>query len=111
MALATGESTLVSAGKGRTTCGYFTYPKGEKIIYATTGLADVECPPKPDYSKGYVWPVYSTFDIVEADPDGSNVKRLTTEARYPPHSTWCHKAQQPIFTSMPLGALHLHDWA
>jgi Tol biopolymer transport system component len=110
MDLATGESKLVSSGKGRTTCGYFAYPNGEKIVYATTGLADVECPPKPDYSKGYLWPVYSTFDIVEADPDGSNVKRLTTEAGYDAEMTWCHKGGKAIFTSMRDGDLELYEW-
>src|SRR5207302_6176707 len=51
MDLATGENKLVSSGKGRTTCGYFSYPNGEKIVYATTELGDAACPPKPDHSK------------------------------------------------------------
>src|SRR5258706_795641 len=81
MDLAAGETKLVSSGKGRTTCGYYRYPQGDRIIYATTEGGDAACPPKPDMSKGYVWPVYSSFDIVEANVDGSNPKRITTASR------------------------------
>ena len=45
---------MVSTSKGRTTCSYF-YPDGKKILYASTHLASPECPPRPDFSKGYVW--------------------------------------------------------
>ncbi|MCH7891930.1 MAG: PD40 domain-containing protein [Gemmatimonadetes bacterium] len=42
--LETGEQKLVSSGKGRTTCAYFL--QGDKrIVYASTHLADVKCPP------------------------------------------------------------------
>src|ERR1700676_39053 len=44
---------LLSTGKGRTTCSYF-YPAGDKILFSSTHGAAPECPPKPDYSKGYV---------------------------------------------------------
>ena len=50
------DQRMVSTGKGRTTCSYF-FPKGKKILYASTHLANAECPPRPDYSKGYVWGV------------------------------------------------------
>jgi hypothetical protein len=49
---------LVSTGHGRTTCGYF-YPDGKHILYASTHEASGACPPRPDYSQGYVWGVYS----------------------------------------------------
>src|SRR5690349_15431614 len=72
---------MVSTGKGRTTCSFF-YPDGKKILYASTHLASPECPPKPDYSQGYVWGVYTGYDIFTANPDGSNLKRLTTTPGY-----------------------------
>src|SRR5262252_9378162 len=59
---------MVSTGKGRTTCSYF-YPNGKKILYASTHLGGADCPPKPDYSKGYVWAIYPSFDIFTANPD------------------------------------------
>src|SRR5215471_9719531 len=67
---------MVSTGKGRTTCSYF-YPDGKTILYASTHVGSPECPPKPDYSQGYVWPVYPTYDIFIANPDGSDLKQLT----------------------------------
>ena len=67
------DQHMVSTGKGRTTCSFF-YPDGKKILYASTHLGSPECPPRPDYSKGYVWGVYSTYDIFTANPDGSDVK-------------------------------------
>src|ERR1700745_391044 len=56
------DQHMVSTGKGRTTCSFF-YPDGKKILYASTHLGDAECPPRPDYSKGYVWGIYSSYDI------------------------------------------------
>src|SRR5436309_2396890 len=57
---------LVSTGKGRTTCAYFL-PDGAHILYASTHLADVKCPPVPDRKKGYVWGLYPGYDIFVAD--------------------------------------------
>src|ERR1039457_7609633 len=48
------EQKMVSTGKGRTTCGYI-FPRQDKILYSSTHLASADCPPRPDYSKGYVW--------------------------------------------------------
>src|SRR5271169_700914 len=44
---------MVSTGKGRTTCGYF-FPKGDRILFSSTHETSAECPPRPDYSHGYV---------------------------------------------------------
>lgn len=107
--LATGDSKLVSSGKGRTTCGYFSYPKGDRIIYATTEGAGAECPPPPDRSHGYVWAVYPSFDIVTANPDGSNPKKLTTTNGYDAEATWCHKGGKFVFTSTRDGDLDLYE--
>src|SRR5450432_3538102 len=71
------DQKMVSTGKGRTTCGYI-YPHNDKILYASTHLADAACPARPDYSKGYVWAVYPGFDIFTAKMDGSDLKPLTT---------------------------------
>ena len=65
---------LVSTGKGRTTCGYF-FPKGDRILFSSTHEASAECPPRPDYSHGYVWPIYNSYEIYTAKPDGSDLRR------------------------------------
>jgi TolB protein len=76
----------VSTGKGRTTCGYYA-PTGKEIVYASTHKADEACPPKPSFSRGYVWPIYDGYDIYRADPDGSNLRPLTTAAGYDAEAT------------------------
>jgi len=110
MDLGNGDNKLVSSGKGRTTCGYYVWPKGDRIIYASTESGAAECPPRPDYSKGYVWPVYSSFEIYEAKPDGSDTKRITNVPGYDAEMTWCHKGGKAIFTSMRDGDLDLYEW-
>ena len=68
---------MVSTSRGRTTCGYFL-PDGNRIIYSSTHLGSPDCPPVPNRSVGYVWPLYRTFDIFSAKADGTDLKRLTT---------------------------------
>ena len=66
----TGSPLLVSTGKGRTTCSYFT-ADGKRILYSSTHTASADCPPVPDHSQGYVWAIYSSYEIYSAKPDGS----------------------------------------
>jgi Tol biopolymer transport system component len=107
--LATGESTLVSSGKGRTTCGYYDWPEADRIIYASTEAAGESCPPPPDRSSGYVWPIYATFDLWESLPDGSNRRRLTDSPGYDAEATWCHRGGKVVFTSTRDGDLELYE--
>jgi len=51
------DKHLVSTGKGRTTCSFIA-PDYQRIIYASTHATDTLCPPKPDFSKGYVWALF-----------------------------------------------------
>jgi Tol biopolymer transport system component len=76
----------VSTGKGRTTCGYF-FPGGKEILFASTHKAGAACPPKPNYDRGYVWPIYDSYDIYRANADGSNLRPLTTTAGYDAEAT------------------------
>lgn len=92
------DKQMVSTGKGRTTCAYFL-PGDEKIIYASTHLADEDCPPPPDRSKGYVWQLYDSFDIFSANADGSDVKQLTYSEKYDAEATVSPKGDKIIFTS------------
>src|SRR5580692_2293536 len=101
------DQHMVSTGKGRTTCSYF-YPDGKKILYASTHLANPECPPKPDYSKGYVWGVYAGYDIFTANPDGSNLKRLTNTPGYDAEATISLDGKKITFTSTRNGDLDIY---
>lgn len=90
--------TLVSTGKGRTTCAYYL-PGDDKIIYASTHLESDDCPPPPDRSKGYVWKLYESFDIFIASADGNDVRRITDTPGYDAEATVSPKGDKIIFTS------------
>jgi len=109
--LETGEQHMVSTGKGRTTCGYFEYPEGKRIIFASTHAASDSCPPPPDRSHGYVWAIYDSYDIYEANPDGTDLKPLIRSPGYDAEGTWCPGGGKFVFTSMRDGDLDLYVWS
>ncbi|HTZ95019.1 MAG TPA: hypothetical protein VMB18_01395 [Terriglobales bacterium] len=98
---------MISTGKGRTTCGYF-YPNGNKILYSSTHLADSACPPRPDFSKGYVWAVYAGYDVFTANPDGSDLKQLTHTPGYDAEATISQDGKKIVFTSLRNGDLDIY---
>jgi Tol biopolymer transport system component len=98
---------LVSTGKGRTTCSYF-FPTGDKILYSSTHLASPECPAPPDYSRGYVWALYPSYDIFVADRDGGNLERLTDTWRYDAEATISRDGKKIVFTSLRDGDLDIY---
>ena len=97
---------LVSNGEGRTTCSYF-FPNGKRILYSSTHLGGKQCPPRPDFSQGYVWAVYDTFDIFTANPDGSGVKQLTDTPGYDAETTISRQGKL-VFTSKRSGDLDIY---
>lgn len=103
-----GNRKLVSTGDGRTTCSYFL-PGDEQIIYASTHAADVACPPKPDYSRGYVWKVYSTFDLYIANADGSAPRVLLPAPGYDAEATVSPRGDRFVFTSQRDGDLDIYS--
>jgi TolB protein len=98
---------LVSTGSGRTTCGFF-FPEGRRIIYASTHLGDAACPAPPDRSRGYVWPLYASWDIFAADADGGNLTRLTDNDTYDAEGAVSPDGRQIVFTSLRGGDLDLY---
>jgi Tol biopolymer transport system component len=65
----------VSTGGGAVTCGYF-FPDGARIVYASTHeTMGPACPPKPDRSEGYVWPLHD-YQLYTATPEGGDVRPL-----------------------------------
>jgi TolB protein len=98
---------LVSTGKGRTTCGYF-FPAGDRILFSSTHEGGAECPPRPDYSHGYVWPIYNTYQIYTAKPDGSDLKRVSNAPNsYNAESTVSRDGKKIVFTSTRNGDLDI----
>jgi Tol biopolymer transport system component len=82
-------------------------PAGDRIVYASTHLGGKACPPKPDFSRGYVWPVYHSYDIFSAKPDGSDLKRLTSTEGYDAEAT-VGPDGRIIFTSVRDGDMELY---
>ncbi len=98
---------LVSTGKGKTTCAYF-FRDGKRLLYSSTHLTSPECPPRPDYSKGYVWGVYSAFQIFVASDEGKILKQLTTGPGYNAEATLSHDGKKIVFTSSRDGDLDIY---
>jgi Tol biopolymer transport system component len=105
--LETMETRMVSTGDGVTTCSYFQYPDDQKIIYASTHLAAKECPPPPDYSRGYIWKLHPGYDIFQANPDGSQLVRLTDAPGYDAEGTYAEDGSRIVYTSMASGDLEI----
>lgn len=103
-----GDMRLVSTGDGRTTCPYF-FPSGERILYSSTHHHDVSCPPPPDYSRGYVWALYPTYDIFIADRDGANLRQLTDTWGYDAEATISRDGEKIVFTSLRDGDLDIYS--
>lgn len=100
--------TMISNGQGRTTCSYF-FKNNKKVIYASTHGGAKECPPNPDFSKGYVWAIYPDYDLYTSTSDGRNIKRLTSTAGYDAEATMSPNGKKIVFTSMRDGDLELYS--
>lgn len=98
---------MISSGKGVTTCSFIA-PDNQSIIYASTHLAGDDCPPKPDMSRGYTWPLYKSYDIFKADPDGSNLVQLTETDGYDAEAVFSTQGDKILFTSVRDGDLDLY---
>ncbi|MEP6914817.1 MAG: hypothetical protein ABJC89_04195 [Acidobacteriota bacterium] len=97
----------VSTGTGRTSCGYF-YPGGKEILFASTHEASAECPPKPSYENGYVWPIYPGYDIYKANADGSKLTPLTRTPGYDAEATIAADGLI-VFTSVRDGDMEVYS--
>jgi TolB protein len=101
---------MLSSGKGRTTCAFFT-KDNMHVIYASTHEAADTCPPLPDRSKygnRYIWPVYASYDIYLSDLNGKIHKKLTNTPGYDAEGTLSADGKKMIFTSMRNGDLDLY---
>ncbi|HJU64082.1 MAG TPA: hypothetical protein VJ596_00335 [Gemmatimonadaceae bacterium] len=96
----------VSAGTGKTTCGYF-FDRDRKIFFSSTHHADTACPPRPDFSRGYVWRL-DPFEIYTANADGSSLRRLTSFGAYTAEGTLSPDGSRIVFTSLKDGDLEIY---
>ena len=103
-----GKPKQVSDGKGKTTCSYF-FPMGGRVLFSSTEGGGAECPARPDYSQGYVWPIYSSYDIYTAKRDGSDLKKLTDSPGYDAEATITRDGKHIVFTSTRDGDLDIYS--
>jgi Tol biopolymer transport system component len=96
----------ISDGRGKTTCGWF-FPGDNRLFFASSSAHDSACPPRPDPSKGYVWPL-DRYDIYTVNRDGSNLKRLTHYDVYTAEGVLSPDGSRIVFTSLKDGDLDIY---
>ncbi len=96
----------ISTGGGKTTCGYF-YDGDRRVFFASSHAASAACPPRPDYSQGYVWRL-DDYDIYSTRPDGSDLQRLTDSPGYDAEGTLSPDGRTIVFTSQRDGDLDIY---
>ncbi len=97
MDLESGKIERLTSGKGRTTCAYFL-PDG-RFVFSSTHHHGDDPPAPPDRSRGYVWPLYRTYDIFVSDPKTGVVRPLTEQDGYDAEATVSPDGKRIIFTS------------
>ena len=94
------DMKLLSNGLGQTTCGHF-FPDGSRVIYSSTHEHHDDCPePVPP---GAIWKFWEGFDVFSANPDGTDLKRLTFTEGYDAEDTMSPDGTRIVFTSVRHG--------
>ena len=118
MELGSGRVRRVSTGVGKTTCAYFR-PDGKKIIFASSHTDpeaakhyEAEYKLRADEKKNkvrrkYLWDFDPHFDIFEANPDGSALKRLTDAPGYDAEGSYSADCKHIVFCSNRSGPENL----
>jgi Tol biopolymer transport system component len=119
MDLQSGRYRRVSPGVGRTTCGYFR-PDGRKIIFASSHedpdakkhqLAELkqrEEDRKTGIRRRYSWDFDPYMKIYEANPDGTDLKCLTPNAKvYTAEGSYSADGKKIVYSAGTSGNTHL----
>lgn len=105
MNLSEGIPRLVSTGKGACTCSFF-HPSGEKIIFASSH--EDPDPKSKEKSDRYKWDLTAYMNIYEANPDGSDLKALTTGSAYHAECAYSPDGEEIVFASNESGSMNLY---
>jgi len=108
MDLEGGAVRMLSTGGGRTTCAYYL-PGDTSILYSSTHGAGPGCGETPDYSLGYVWPVYPAYDIWVRSVRGGEPRILNASHGYDAEATVSPLGNRIVFTSSRDNDLELYS--
>jgi TolB protein len=95
----------ISVG-GKTTCGFF-HDGDRRVLFGSTHAADTACPPRPDPSAGYVWPL-DPYDIYTTERDGKDLRRITHYGTYTAEAVVSGDGKRVVFTSLKDGDLDIY---
>src|SRR6476646_4636642 len=105
--LETGETTRVSPGKGKTTCGFFQPGTGRVLFASTQADPDAESKQKAELEfrasgkqRRYSWDYDATFDIFSAKQDGRDAVNLTHSPGYDAEGSYSPDGKQIVFCSL-----------
>ena len=97
---------LLSTGRGRTTCSYFT-PQGDKLLFASSHTdPEIELTEKKardEAAQGgrrrYQWDFDFNMELYLINLDGTGLKRLTSSAGYDAEGSFSPDGKHIVFTS------------
>lgn len=97
---------LLSTGRGRTTCAYFS-PDGKKILFSSSHtdpkIDETELKAREEAAKGgrrrYQWDFDPHMDIYVVNFDGTGMQRLTDSPGYDAEASYSSDGKQIVFTS------------
>lgn len=103
----TGDVSQVSPGTGKTTCPYFEYGGGKRILYSSSHLDPNAVQKQKDElefrasgkKRRYAWDYEPEMDVFSADQDGKNIKRLTSELGYDAEACYSVDGKKIIYSS------------
>lgn len=115
MNLEEGIPRMVSTGKGACTCAFFR-PDGKKIIFASSHedpalFNDQYHQSTPGYKREggqYSWEFTPYMNIYEANPDGSELKALTTGPAYHAECAYSADGKKIVYASNEDGSMNLY---
>ncbi|MBV2169796.1 MAG: M28 family peptidase [Bdellovibrio sp.] len=110
MDLLTGNTTRVSPGHGKTTCGWI-HPSMTKVLYSSTHLdPETQKKTQDEYENRkkavkarYAWSFDDNYDIFTSDLQGKNIQRLTKEKGYDAEGSYSPDGQWIAFASNRAG--------